>query len=511
MRREISAEAPRGGSVRRFATSTSSGWVLAMAISVIGLMAVLLAASPAPLGQYDARVLAGFGINSLLGVTMMIRAALRTPYSLEGVHWIFFVIFFVSTPLQQYLSRAWPWDLGAGDKEVLSANVLVTIWGAAYCATSLGTPLTAGSPVRGPFHFELSPVLRSALAGASVLSTILFASKVGASGLLYRTEVSVDLSTQPFTLLFPVVCRAVVVFSFTVCVMDALWLRQLDVQTVIAGACVLIVCFPTALARFNVAAIYLGLGVVVISAFRNNRGLFGTLLILGFLVAYPALNAFKYVGSGVTGADVADVVRHSLTAGYTSGNYDAYSMLMWTRSYVANVGTTGGEQLLGALFFFVPRSLWPTKPIPSGQLVFQYYGRSFSDVSSPLPAEGYINFGVPGVILFALAYGLLCRKLDGTYWVPDDDANEPQWSRILLETYYPFFLCLSFYMMRGALMTTLTVVVGDLVVFALGAWAVWSFTAGRVAEFRSSYPTTGSCSPAVRPKWRRHRVLQWPR
>lgn len=469
-------EFPAGG----IEDSSSPGirLVFAMVVTVATLIVVLLATSPLPLNQYDSRVLIGFGVNFGLGITMMARAAFRRPYSLEEVHWIFFVIFFVATPLQQYLSGSWPWELVVSDPDVIYTNLLVTIWGAAFGMTSIGAQRAERPLVGAHFHLMLRPMARSLLAGLATVSTILFASSVGASGLLYRTEASVDLSSQPFSLLFPIVCRALVIFSFTVCVVDALWRRQLDIQTAVTGVCVLIVCFPTALARFNVAAIYLGLGVVIFSTFKRNRGLFGILLILGFLVAYPVFNAFKYVGSGTADTDVIDSIRYSLTAGYTSGNYDAYSMLMWTRSYVATVGTASGTQLLGALLFFVPRSLWPTKPIPSGQLVFEYYGRSFSDVSSPLPAEGYINFGVPGLLLFAMAYGLLCRRLDRAYWAFDDTDRQPRWSRILLKTYYPFFLCLSFYMMRGALMTTLTVVVGDLAVFALGAWVVWSCSKG---------------------------------
>jgi len=91
-------------------------------------------------------------------------------------------------------------------------------------------------------------------------------------------------------------------------------------------------------------------------------------------------------------------------------HYDAWSELLATVKYVQVYGLTYGKQLLGVLFFFVPRSIWPDKPVGSGHLVAQnllmtQYDMWFTNLSNPLPSEGYINFGIIGVALFAIILG----------------------------------------------------------------------------------------------------------
>ena len=87
------------------------------------------------------------------------------------------------------------------------------------------------------------------------------------------------------------------------------------------------------------------------------------------------------------------------------------------KKYVEEFGISWGNQLLGAILFFVPRSIWPSKPLGTGHTAIvaldQHY---FSNVSAPLIAEGYVNFGIVGVVLFALAAGWIFRKLDSAFW-----------------------------------------------------------------------------------------------
>lgn len=88
-------------------------------------------------------------------------------------------------------------------------------------------------------------------------------------------------------------------------------------------------------------------------------------------------------------------------------HYDAFINIVATIDYVKYEGFSYGYQLLSAFLFFVPRKVWPDKPITTGQLVGEHlidnYGFNFSNLSNPMVSEGYINFGVVGVILLALA------------------------------------------------------------------------------------------------------------
>ena len=94
-------------------------------------------------------------------------------------------------------------------------------------------------------------------------------------------------------------------------------------------------------------------------------------------------------------------------------HYDAFINIVATIDYVKYEGFSYGYQLLSAFLFFVPRKVWPDKPISTGQLVGEYlidnYGFNFSNLSNPMVSEGYINFGIVGVVLLAiiLAYTLV--------------------------------------------------------------------------------------------------------
>ena len=104
-------------------------------------------------------------------------------------------------------------------------------------------------------------------------------------------------------------------------------------------------------------------------------------------------------------------------------NYDAFSNMMATIDLVNKSGFSYGYQLLGALLIFLPRSVWISKPISSGQLVGEHliddYGFGFSNLSNPLISEGFLNFGFVGIIIMAvtLAYVLIIM----IKWLHDDD------------------------------------------------------------------------------------------
>ncbi len=104
-------------------------------------------------------------------------------------------------------------------------------------------------------------------------------------------------------------------------------------------------------------------------------------------------------------------------------NYDAFANIMTTTDYVGVHGYAYGEQFLSAFLFFIPRSLWESKPISTGQLVGEYliddYDFRFSNLSNPLVSEGYINFGIVGVILVAIGLAIAILKL--MTWLKSDN------------------------------------------------------------------------------------------
>ncbi|MEN8775965.1 MAG: O-antigen polysaccharide polymerase Wzy [Polaribacter sp.] len=107
---------------------------------------------------------------------------------------------------------------------------------------------------------------------------------------------------------------------------------------------------------------------------------------------------------------IGEMKGGGITEAFNTLNYDAYSSIMVTIEWVHNFGFSYGYQLLGGLFFFVPRSIWTLKPYSSGQVIGEYliddYGFNFTNLSNPLVSEGFMNFGLIGVLFFPflLAY-----------------------------------------------------------------------------------------------------------
>lgn len=93
----------------------------------------------------------------------------------------------------------------------------------------------------------------------------------------------------------------------------------------------------------------------------------------------------------------------------------------------------------------------------SGEVVAAVQGQDFTNLSSPLPAEGYINFGIFGLIIFAIVYGLLVKKVDCYVFMSGN----------LLSYAYCFILPISFYLLRGALLSGWAYTFGYCVVLIL--------------------------------------------
>jgi hypothetical protein len=125
-------------------------------------------------------------------------------------------------------------------------------------------------------------------------------------------------------------------------------------------------------------------------------------------------------------------------------NFDAFQMIFYTSVYIDKNGYSLGNQLLLPAFFWVPRSIWSNKPIGTPDIVAAHADFGSLNVSSPLWAEGYINFGIPGVFLFLFLFGRAARLGDNSL----SNLNvKPIFSTIISS----FFAANTFILLRGDL------------------------------------------------------------
>ncbi|HEX3397903.1 MAG TPA: hypothetical protein VHS76_14470 [Steroidobacteraceae bacterium] len=150
------------------------------------------------------------------------------------------------------------------------------------------------------------------------------------------------------------------------------------------------------------------------------------LLVGGMVLIFPAITIFTHnhqqAVSDVSLAQISDaIVDH-----YFSINYDSWANIYTAVEIVKVHGMQWGHQLAGSLLFFVPSAVWSTKPLATGIFLADYlianYSMWFTNLSAPLVAEGYLDFGPIGVIAYAGAAAWVVTLLNrmarrGTKWI----------------------------------------------------------------------------------------------
>ena len=115
---------------------------------------------------------------------------------------------------------------------------------------------------------------------------------------------------------------------------------------------------------------------------------------------------------------------------------------------------------MGVFLFFVPRSLWPEKPIGSGYVIAHENNYIHDNLSMNFFGEGYINFGIFGSIVFVVFLALLNARLDAKFW----SADRP---KTVFVVGYLVGIGFEFTILRGALMNIFPAFVGSLMAIML--------------------------------------------
>ena len=119
-------------------------------------------------------------------------------------------------------------------------------------------------------------------------------------------------------------------------------------------------------------------------------------------------------------------------------------MIIETVKYVESEGVLFGKNIITGFLFFVPRSIWPTKQLPSGEIIANYFNAYFTNLSNPYIAEFYLAFGIIGVIFGNIIFGIILKKLD--QWLFNDNLFKLGISSIVFG--------MLIYLMRGAFLPT---------------------------------------------------------
>lgn len=185
----------------------------------------------------------------------------------------------------------------------------------------------------------------------------------------------------------------------------------------------------------------------VLLAVASTAGAFSTLLrfrmmtfatVLGFIFLFPLADMFRHISFG-------DRIVFDPIGSMLSGDFDSHAQVVNAFEYVDENGFTWGRQLMGAILFWVPRAIWPDKPLATGIILADSKGYEFNNLSSPIWAELFVDGGWLFVVVGMFALGFLFRRLDQHVEVSLRVRRVPG----LLACILPFFSVMAW---RGSLM-----------------------------------------------------------
>lgn len=170
--------------------------------------------------------------------------------------------------------------------------------------------------------------------------------------------------------------------------------------------------FPAALPRFQLLGIVLAV-VVLLADFHRPlvKSLFtgvATFFLLYLFAPVKDLRSGALAQSFTPNAiSQWDPGEYLLTV-----DFDGFKQTVDTLIYYSEASLRFGANFLGVLLFWVPRSLWPGKPVHTGQIVSEGLGYWYNNVSSPLPAEAFASWGIVGVMGVFLLLGAVVTRIE---------------------------------------------------------------------------------------------------
>ncbi|XID92847.1 hypothetical protein ACF3MZ_31100 [Paenibacillaceae bacterium WGS1546] len=389
-------------------------------------------------------------------------AAANKERILELTFWLFAYVFLGIVPLVQLTAASFPWPDAYGDRTVATAQLVALAGMAAYHAgILLGKPPGSAPKEATERTFGIGP--RGFLAASAIAVLVALSLLLASGGIqsLFVPRNAIESAYESKSL--NLIADQLVKVPMFVCLLVglALW-KQGVLKTLLPKAAVaallllsLIVSNPVSTARYWFGSVLLTLCLTFVP--WKKVGYVGWTMgyLLLFIVLFPYTDLFRNTLDGdIQTSGIAEIFVRK-------GDYDAFQMLLNAIEYVEANGIEHGRQLLGAVLFWVPRSLWVDKPLSSGQLLGEASGYAYTNLSSPFWAEGYLNGGLAGVIVLFAAYGFLSRRMQEKY-ARSQDRTALSLNRILV----PFLSAYQIFLLRGDLMNAFAY----LSAFLLCAW-----------------------------------------
>ena len=423
-------------------------------IVILGVIYIILNCN---VEKYNGMVFITFFINFILIIMQLIKSN-KVGYSLDDMIWIFMLSFMVIAPILQYVQRSFPWGNSEmiTDYVVVKTNITILIFSLTYIGFKMICKFNQQKKSINKLIFHNVNVILNLSFYLSFLCAFYIIYKVGITNLFSRSTNSLGIANGSIAMIIDTSFRAFPIITFSIHyvykeVKKKYYSKSKIIVLFLIGV---LINFPTGLPRFQMAAIYIGMLIILRRVFKNKYT-FKYILLFGLLFIFPLINIFR--NNSLVDIINLNIVLPNPSEDFLKGDFDTYSMLARAIIYTTSYGITWGRQLLGNVLFFLPRSFWGDKPVGSGVTIAEKLGWSFTNVSCPYIGEGIINFGMFGVVIFSIVLAMVVSKLNRDYQSNIFDESE---EISIIRVIYPFIMGFLFFIMRGDLLSSLSFTLG---------------------------------------------------
>lgn len=386
----------------------------------------------------------------LIGVISFFNIiACKKNVSIRRTIYIFIYFFCFMAPIQQYTSGTTFWKSTGlkvmyTDKDYLRAAIAVLIYilffeiGYRFQILRLkkGKQETVGFNVPRYFKSNTFNILL-------LVSTISFLILLGTNNI---TESNRILSRVEVDVQFINVLRYTVVCSLLVALVHCKRYGYTNkiFYVLVIGVETLVIFFPFwgSMPRYILLGTY-----VVFYSFFFSKSRYKSMYFLIFFLG------FGFTFSGIRSSDSIHSIMNDVVFNFNHVDFDAFQMLMGCFKYVEKNGVCYGKNIISALLFLLPRSIWKGKMENTGSLIARYFGSWHENVSAPIVAEFYFVGGWLAIILLSIMFGEIIKKMDAF------DNDEYCFKKIV----FCLFAGMMIYMQRGSLLATFAFTGGLLV------------------------------------------------
>ncbi len=388
-----------------------------------------------------------FYVNITVSFIQLVKAIKDYPYSFRMMFWLFSLFFFGYAALVRYKAGVYSWNLVPENNEILIANLYVLLWFVSFwCGTKWKKEIHLPAKLKKQEEREFSENRLILLDIAAIAAAAYLVYRIGIKNLFFRSTNTANWGSTMKSLLMTHGMKNLILFAAALSVLYVKVNKKCRIIYILTGLAFFIACFPTGLSRYMMAAFYVGLMILAVNKTGKGRW-FAYVLVFGLVLAFPAVEIFRYDFRFHDG-NVWNIIISSIKNTYLQGHYDAHQMIISIHRYVEVFGLSYGKQLLGAVLFFAPRSIWPSKPVGTGSTVITALNQySFTNVSAPLVGEAFVNFGLVGIVFVGFILGYVIKRVDDSYWAENNLLSR---TRII----YPFSMLYFFFVLRGDLMSS---------------------------------------------------------